>query len=66
MTVFCELILTHSRYIIVPSLMCKMYNTSSEVGGAVLGVTALPASTPTTQSVHSKALSLALAPSLCS
>jgi len=32
--------------------MCKMYNTPSEVGGPVLGVTALPASTPTTQSVQ--------------
>jgi len=34
-----------------------MYNTPSEVGGSVLGVTALPASTPTTQSVELDKLS---------
>ena len=49
LTVFCELIVTHSRYRSIAHV--RMYNTPSEVGGPVLGITALPASTPATQSV---------------
>ena len=49
LTVFCELIVTHSRYRSIAPV--RMYNAPPAVGGPVLGVTALSASTPTTQSV---------------
>jgi len=51
LTIFCEPIVMHSRYRSIAPV--GMYSTPSAVGGPILGITALPASTPTTQSVIS-------------